>query len=213
MFRSFCLGAILWYACKHHQASNLDLYSLLSASDTGSIHEQRVSMLPPELVKLITDLLDIRSVCALAQSSKTWSSAIIDSVFRDKLEKVCPWFEPQFSHRNTWRECAIEYCRRRQPGAKYARSIRKVDAAEFGHPLTTSIGTESEKVNKALLGLHGNVYTSRYGIRLDLSGHRDIEEIHILASFAHVLTVAVHLPRAKCHLLVKYKALRVLSQT
>lgn len=164
-------------------------------------------MLPPELVELITNQLDIQSVCALSQSSEAWSSVISDSVFENQLQKVCPWFEPQFSHRITWKECAIEYCRRLHRGAKFARPMRKVDAKEFEEPLT--FDTMPEGVDRAKLRESGNVYTSRHGINLDLSayGHlaADSVEISNVASFDHVLVLAVHLESAECHVLVKYK--------
>lgn len=163
-------------------------------------------MLPPELVELIADQLDIRSVCALSQSSKSWSRVLSDSVFRSKLQEVCPWFEPQFSHRNTWRECAIEYCRRRQVGSKFARPIRKVDAEEFGRSLT--IVTRPELVDSLKLEADGKVFTSKYGIRLDLSAYSLMANhlsIHKLVSFPHVVVFIFMLEGAECHVLIKYK--------
>lgn len=101
----------------------------------------------------------------------------------------------------------MEYCRRLQPGAKFARAMRKVDAKEFGDPLT--VDTMPEWVEPMKLQLSGNMYTSRHGINLDLSAYGNLDdnsaEIGILSSFAHVLVMVVHLESAECHVLVKYK--------
>lgn len=63
--------------------------------------------------------LDLASLCALALKNK--SLDIPDEAFKRRLDEVCPWFEPQFSHRSSYRECALEYMRRQRRGAKFAK--------------------------------------------------------------------------------------------
>lgn len=49
-----------------------------------------LTMLPPELVQIITHQLDLPSLCALAQTNKSWSVDICDHVFEEHLQQVCP---------------------------------------------------------------------------------------------------------------------------
>lgn len=125
------------------------------------------------------EAMDLATLCAVAQDN---TLAIPDVIFRRKLEPLCPWFEPQFSHRNSYKECAIEYVRRLQPGAKFA-SMRKVSPQELGVQETNPsdyIVFDSRVRDRTILGESGltalripmenldEFYTSDHGITLRL---------------------------------------------
>lgn len=64
-----------------------------------SLREKLQSMSLPELIDSTKDMdEETKNFC--------------DNLLKEKLQEVCPWFEPQYSHRETWRECAIEYLKR-----------------------------------------------------------------------------------------------------
>ncbi|KAG5358517.1 hypothetical protein CJU89_5111 [Yarrowia sp. B02] len=127
-------------------------------------------MLPAELVELIVKELDIDSLCVLSQVSSAWSRMIEDTMFEQKLRLLCPWFEPQHSHRRTWRACAFEYSRRQREGSKFARRMNKVDLAEFEE--RPRVNASKEFLDETKLAEDGEVYTSRHGIRVDLSKYK-----------------------------------------
>lgn len=124
----------------------------------------------------ICEHLDLASVCALAEADMS-ALAVPDDVFKRMLRPLCPWFEPQFSHRNSYRECAIEYLRRQQPGARFAPRLRKVRAEEFGavegeSPACPVYGQQRNVLAERFTSadqLRSSVYTSEHGIKADLS--------------------------------------------
>lgn len=120
-------------------------------------------MLPPELVQLIAEELDLPSLCALYDTNTFWRHSLTDNVFRHKLQLLCPWFEPQYSHFDTWRECSSEYVRRLN-GGKFAPKV--VESKE-----SASLGAESVVSKLEYLPMFRNSeYTSEEGIVVDLSG-------------------------------------------
>lgn len=158
-------------------------------------------MLPPELVEDICEHLDLTSVCALAEADMS-ALAVTDDVFKRMLEPLCPWFEPQFSHRNSYRECAIEYLRRQQPGAKFAPRLRKVRAEEFGaveekSPDCPVYGQQENALADFCASakqLRSAVYTSEHGIKVELTRKKDYwswceEKKSKIVSLPHVLII------------------------
>lgn len=152
---------------------NLFLSSIFFTTDPPQLRQPRCraslsSMLPPELVELICNLLDLADLCAIAE---TEIFSIPDSIFKQKLEPLCPWFEPQFSCRNSYRECAMEYLRRQQPGAKFAPRLRRAGPEEFGSVMRLSPknGTHAAPLVTPAKELRTCVYTSNHGIKVDLS--------------------------------------------
>ncbi|KAG5356393.1 hypothetical protein CJU89_6128 [Yarrowia sp. B02] len=96
---------------------------------------------------------DLRALCD--------SPTTPESAFKAELQNTCPWFEPETSHRSTWRECAEEFVRRNAPGAKFCPSLK------FGErlraPLVFKKCHELDNMDKE------RSYTSEHGISMDLT--------------------------------------------
>lgn len=138
-------------------------------------------MLPLEILRIVYSFLDLPSLCTLAQSD---TLDVPDDIFKHRLKLLCPWFDPQFSHRSSYKECAIEFLRRQQDGARFAPEWKRVSPDEFG-PLVSQTETSSRHVmysgmewdksslepeqvlTETLLG--DGVYISKHGISVDLS--------------------------------------------
>ncbi|AOW01859.1 YALI0B17908p [Yarrowia lipolytica CLIB122] len=69
-------------------------------------------MLPPELVNILLEHLDLYSLVSLAQTCQSWNSAITEAEYRYMLLKSCPFYQLDNSNRLSWRDCATEYLRR-----------------------------------------------------------------------------------------------------
>lgn len=157
-------------------------------------------MLPSELVLLITSHLDMPSICSLSQTSSFWHFAVSEDVFRAKLSTLCPWFEPQTSLYDTWKECAFEYvqritkrrfaprlkCRKegRQSGEEFFSFDRDLDQPQISRLLTISTSPS----------LPSSVYTSKYGIQVsfanvDVWSAPDFQEILSLPQLLAVLLI------------------------
>ncbi|KAG5367310.1 hypothetical protein CJU90_3577 [Yarrowia sp. C11] len=186
--------------------------------------EHNLTTLPAELVKIIAGHLDIDSLCALSHTNKAWSSIIPDNQFRAKLQAECPWFEPRFSLRSTWKECAIEYCRRHQSGSRVSGPIRKIDADEWDGDRTIDTRPEFDpvyaedeieptfdnvqRIEDTLKLDEDKIFKSQYGIQLDLSeytGPRNHTSLHQIVSYPHVLVFVFRLELTDhYHVVVKY---------
>ncbi|KAG5357777.1 hypothetical protein CJU89_4248 [Yarrowia sp. B02] len=98
-----------------------------------------LTALPVELLQLVISNLPLSALCALAQTCTAFSSCPVlanatELKSKDYCLDKCPWFrpEPTYSSRESWKECALEHLRRKQPGAKFARSLKQVRAEDFG---------------------------------------------------------------------------------
>lgn len=179
-------------------------------------------MLPPEILAIVYDFLDLPSLCQLAQSD---TLAIPDSLFERKLKPLCPWFDPEFSLRNSYKECAIEFLRRQQEGAEFTPKWKKVSPDEFG-PLQQQkrhvfynfkewdeTSLQPEMVSTETLRA-GGVYTSEYGVSVDLSLSdnwpklMDDETESLIISHEDmviIITVTPGLMESHSHLIIKFK--------
>lgn len=70
------------------------------------------AMLPPELVNILLQHLDLHSLVSLAQTCRSWNSAIAEADYRYMLLQSCPFYQLDNSNRLSWRDCATEYLRR-----------------------------------------------------------------------------------------------------
>ncbi|KAG5367109.1 hypothetical protein CJU89_1560 [Yarrowia sp. B02] len=102
---------------------------------------------------------DLKSLC---DSPNTPESA-----FKAELQDTCPWFEPETSHRSTWRECAEEFVRRNARGAKFCPSLKLGD--RLREPLVFKKCHELDNIDKE------TSYTSEHGISMDLTGFDTFE--------------------------------------
>lgn len=99
--------------------------------------------------------LDLKSLCELSNTTE-----IPDSYFQTALQKKCPWFEPCNSHRDTWKECAVEY-------------VRRIDGGSFAPVLAMSNGSEKVVLSENPYTLE-NIdqhpsYTSSHGITINVA--------------------------------------------
>lgn len=187
-------------------------------------------MLPPELVELILDEADLHSLCALNDTNRFWRRNITESDFQHKLQLSCPWFEPQFSHRKTWRECSLEYVRRQKPKCRFAPKLRLLDdeykfSGLFQNPQDDFHSPYDDLIHiqcNLLRLLEDTSYTSEHGITVDLLETRpeysdysdDVEfEADIQArifSYPHVVII-VYIAQSDgryqdhCDVVVKFK--------
>lgn len=163
-------------------------------------------MLPSELVLLITSHLDMSSICSLSQTSSFWRFAVSEDVFRAKLSALCPWFEPQTSLFDTWKECAFEYVwrieqRRFAPRLKYMQEGRQSgDLQEVSDSPGFSFdrNLDPPQISKLLRISNSpsppSVYTSKYGIQVsfanvDVWSAPDYQEILSLPQLLAVLLI------------------------
>lgn len=63
-------------------------------------------MLPPEIVSILSQHTGIYSLYALSQTCHAWRNAICDFHFRDLVQQEQPWYELEYSPRESWKECA-----------------------------------------------------------------------------------------------------------
>lgn len=155
--------------------------------------------LPQEIADCIYKHVDVASLCALSQTCRFYRDNILEDLYREKLQKVCPWFEPQFSHRSSWRECAVEYSRRMKPGANFARN----SISSLTYDFETRLHLKDDKNlpieethlgNSWLISLRGQrFYTSKHGI--EYSNYHNVDadgwplrQIRVV-SFPNVLLV------------------------
>ncbi|RDW29934.1 hypothetical protein B0I72DRAFT_103480 [Yarrowia lipolytica] len=124
-------------------------------------------MLPPELVDILCEHLDIGSLVALSQTSTSWRGAINDTVFKTRLTRICPWFEPHLSRRFSWKECAAVY-ETRLNGGRIASALELTSCNKFSEPLKIRSGAEQLDIRKLL---ENPVYTSEHGIQVDLADY------------------------------------------
>ncbi|KAG5358342.1 hypothetical protein CJU89_4863 [Yarrowia sp. B02] len=122
-------------------------------------------MLPPEITFLVAEELDLESLIALSQACTKWRSAISDRVFQAAIKRTCPWFEPRFSKRTSWKECVIEQIRRSKPGVNIIPKLKPVGSDAFQD--LPVLDTTFERLDKAKIS--NLVYTSDHGISVDLS--------------------------------------------
>lgn len=133
-------------------------------------------MLPRELVELILDELDLESMCVLYDTNRFWRVNLTETDFQHKLQESCPWFEPQFSHRKTWRECSVEYVRRMRPKSRFTPKLRLLSdehmfKGDFYNP-QDDLHSPHDLVHiqcNHLRLLDDAYYTSEHGIEVDLS--------------------------------------------
>ncbi|KAB8283251.1 hypothetical protein BKA91DRAFT_128202 [Yarrowia lipolytica] len=118
-----------------------------------------------EIVLLIAEELDLESIIALSQTSASWRRLVSDTLFQRAIRRSCPWFEPQFSDRGTWKACAIEQVRRSKPGVDITPKLKTVSSTKFHE--SPVLDTSFERLDKRKIA--NLVYTSEYGIRVDLS--------------------------------------------
>lgn len=116
--------------------------------------------------------LDLASLVTRAQSDSL-GGVLSDHVFREKLLNLCPWFEPRFSHRNTWRECAEEFVRRRSQDEEFAPELKLVDAKEFNEKPVL----DTREKTLVWKELDNGKYTSEHGIEVDLAFLKQREEV------------------------------------
>ncbi|KAG5360470.1 hypothetical protein CJU89_3540 [Yarrowia sp. B02] len=69
-------------------------------------------MLPPELVNILLEHLDLFSLVSLSQTCQSWHEAITEAEYRYMLLKSCPFYQLDNSSRPSWRDCSMEYLRR-----------------------------------------------------------------------------------------------------
>lgn len=93
------------------------------------------------------------------------SDSLSDNRIREKLLDMCPWFEPRYSHRNTWRECAEECVRRRNEHGEFAPELRLVGAEEFIERPILDTKEKTLDWNE----LDDGKYVSEHGIEVDLA--------------------------------------------
>lgn len=127
--------------------------------------------LPHEIADRIYKHVDVVSLCTLSQTCRFYRDNILESLSKDKLKKVCPWFEPRYSHRSSWRECAVEYSRPMKPGANFARNSISSLTYDFETRLHLN-DDEHLPIEETHLGdswllslIDRPFYTSKHGIR------------------------------------------------
>lgn len=109
------------------------------------------------------------SLCALSQTCRFYRDNISEALYQEKLQLVCPWFEPRYSRRSSWRECAVEY----------SRHIKLLDrrgerAAEDSQP------TCRRPITKEHPSLDSNYLLAYHFRRLTLNDEfLPIDEIHV----------------------------------
>lgn len=123
-------------------------------------------MLPPELVESVCHDLNLETVVALSQAKLRLMGEVPETVFRSKLKAVCPWFEPQSSHRNTWRECAVEFVRRRK-GGRFVTSLEVVNDCD--EELVLSKKKKFFECPELVDIFTKSTFTSSHGITMDVS--------------------------------------------
>lgn len=114
----------------------------------------------------ISKLVDLKTAVEL-------SDALPDSVFKSLMLQECPWFEPQYSHRKTWKECAQEYVRRKELGARFVPDLEVVSAEQFGNCVL--VEKENDKKTTLANVLEEPLYTED-GVTVDLSRLEEVEE-------------------------------------
>lgn len=159
-------------------------------------------MFPSELVTLITSHLDMASICSLSQTNSFWRFAVSEDVFRARLSSLCPWFEPQTSLFDTWKECAFEYVWRVRE-KRFAPRLRYTPSGDIPGQssisgLTFDRELDPSQISKLLTIATSpslpSVYTSKYGIQVsfanvDVWSAPDFQEILSLPDLLAVLIV------------------------
>lgn len=97
------------------------------------------------------------------------------------MKAIIPWFEPRYSHCQTWKECAFKYISRDR-GVKFAPKPKLVALEEFGELenrpglCATAEGGKPHKFVRAKTEVLDQkklkkdpIYTSKHGIKIDLS--------------------------------------------
>ncbi|RDW23082.1 hypothetical protein B0I71DRAFT_169095 [Yarrowia lipolytica] len=146
-------------------------------SDIANAHstsEHMHHIFPAELTEPIYQQLDLSSLCALSQSCRFYRDDIPETLYEEKLQEACPWFEPQFSHRSSWRECAVEYTRRMRHGAKFAPTLVKGSHSDYQEPPTLAVDEHQFFQEKYYYqtwrrNLETTRYRSKFGIEIDLA--------------------------------------------
>ncbi|KAG5364804.1 hypothetical protein CKK34_3629 [Yarrowia sp. E02] len=187
-------------------------------------------MLPRELVDPILDEVDLASMCVLHDTNRFWRENITETDFQHKLQELCPWFEPQFSHRKTWKACSVEYVRRMKGGAKFAPKLRLLDEKnKFKGDLSNPQDDYHNPHDFVHLQCNhfdimeegSSIYTSAHDIEVDLSDlmetHLGYEDEPLLApepecqvfSYPHMVIIIYAVSREyfmdHCHVVVKFK--------
>ncbi|SEI31385.1 YALIA101S01e21902g1_1 [Yarrowia lipolytica] len=143
---------------------------LKSIADADS-QSNPFSALAPEIIHEILSHLDIPSVCALSHTNTFLRSSVTEDQFKLHLTAVCPWFDPDSSRFNTFKECTFEYLRR-MSGKKFAPCLDNVSTrlpVEDMGPSVQSVNGYVEMIKvRNTHKFSDNVYISKYGIRVNL---------------------------------------------
>lgn len=146
-----------------------------------------------QLFPLASDHLDLQCLCSLSQTSQFFRT-VSEPLFKHKLQLVCPWFEPQFSFRESWKECAFEYVRR-QSGNITLPPAWKVVQDKYDD---SDMPEEREQLEMKDLT---HVFTSEYGIEVKTAALKgdivvmSLPNVCILAGFEDT----------ECTVVVKFK--------
>lgn len=87
-----------------------------------------------------------------------------DTLFQRAIKRTCPWFEPQFSHRKSWKECAVAQAQRSKPGVDIVPELKAVGPHDF--KAIPPLVTLTERLENRYIS--DDIYTSDHGIRVDL---------------------------------------------
>lgn len=133
--------------------------------------------LPSEIIYEILSYLDMPSLCALSDTNSFWRESVPETEFRRKLGEVCPWFEPETSRFDTFRECTMEYLQRMN-GKKFAPHLNLPFSAtnpmEDPRPPIVDPGISTELIDTYVESLlqrasqktSKDIYTSKFGFLL-----------------------------------------------
>lgn len=90
-------------------------------------------MLPPELITSLREHIDIASLYALSQTCSSWRNVIGEHDFRALLHAECPWYEVQFSPRDSWKHCAKIHTLRRRYNETPSALVAQMKALQISH--------------------------------------------------------------------------------